>query len=67
MAEFGTHKVRPRYVNVKKLRELFQALYKTVEAPKSSLIWFAQETYNGYKRTATIECTCSSDIQVAGK
>ncbi|CAH0555981.1 unnamed protein product [Brassicogethes aeneus] len=50
VAEFGTHK----------------ALYKTVEASKSSLIWFSQETYQGYKQSSTVDCTCASDIQVSG-
>lgn len=44
----------------------FQALFKLIEAPKTSLIWFSQETYKKYKATSTMECSLCSDIQVAG-
>lgn len=50
IAEFGMHK----------------ALYTLVEAPNTSVIWFARETFNKFKETACITCTCASDIQVAG-
>ncbi|XP_063921986.1 uncharacterized protein LOC135136562 isoform X3 [Zophobas morio] len=50
IAEFGIHK----------------ALYKIIEAPKSSLIWFAKETLDIYKNSSIVECSLKSDIQVAG-
>ncbi|XP_044260076.1 uncharacterized protein LOC123008358 isoform X2 [Tribolium madens] len=50
IAEFGIHK----------------ALYKIIEAPKSSLIWFAKETLEIYKNSSIVDCTLKSDIQVAG-
>nr|XP_974847.2 PREDICTED: uncharacterized protein LOC663720 isoform X2 [Tribolium castaneum] len=50
IAEFGIHK----------------ALYKIIEAPKSSLIWFAKETLDIYKNSSIVDCTLKSDIQVAG-
>ncbi|RZC41499.1 uncharacterized protein BDFB_001381 [Asbolus verrucosus] len=50
IAEFGIHK----------------ALYKIIEAPKSSLIWFAKETLDIYGNSSIVECSLKSDIQVAG-
>ncbi|XP_050310661.1 uncharacterized protein LOC126746447 isoform X2 [Anthonomus grandis grandis] len=50
LAEFGINK----------------ALFKLIEAPKSSLIWFSQETYRVYRLTSAMECSICSDIQVAG-
>lgn len=50
IAEFGIHK----------------ALYKIIEAPKSSLVWFAKETIDIYKNSSIVECSLKSDIQVAG-
>ncbi|KAI4461304.1 ire1-related [Holotrichia oblita] len=50
IAEFGIHR----------------ALFKFKEAPNSSIIWFATETYRTFKQLSIMECTCASDIQVAG-
>ncbi|XP_022915943.2 uncharacterized protein [Onthophagus taurus] len=50
IAEFGIHR----------------ALFKFKEAPNSSIIWFATETYRTFKQLSTMECTSASDIQVAG-
>ncbi|XP_076253408.1 uncharacterized protein LOC143191856 isoform X2 [Rhynchophorus ferrugineus] len=43
-----------------------KALFKMIEAPKSSLVWVSQETFRMYKHANAIECSISSDIQVAG-
>ncbi|GJQ71228.1 hypothetical protein Trydic_g10971 [Trypoxylus dichotomus] len=50
IAEFGIHR----------------ALFKFKEAPNSSIIWFATETYRTFKQLSVMECTYASDIQVAG-
>ncbi|XP_017777099.1 PREDICTED: uncharacterized protein LOC108563053 [Nicrophorus vespilloides] len=50
LAEFGIHK----------------ALSKVKNLPQSTIIWFASECYKLYKQNLPLECTCSSDIQVAG-
>ncbi|XP_066252974.1 uncharacterized protein [Euwallacea similis] len=43
-----------------------RALFKLIAAPKTSLIWFSQETYRKYKIASSMECSLCSDIQVAG-
>ncbi|XP_066145223.1 uncharacterized protein [Euwallacea fornicatus] len=43
-----------------------RALFKLIAAPKTSLIWFSQETYRKYKIASSMECSLRSDIQVAG-
>lgn len=50
LAEFGIH----------------HALFKFKEAPNSSIIWFATETYINFNETSVMECTLKSDIQVTG-
>lgn len=50
LAEFGIH----------------EALFRLKEAPNSSVIWFATETYNNFKQTSVLESTLESDIQVVG-
>ncbi|KAL1490950.1 hypothetical protein ABEB36_011618 [Hypothenemus hampei] len=50
LAEFGINK----------------ALFKLIEPPKTSLIWFSQESYYTYKTTSKMQCSLYSDIQVAG-
>lgn len=45
---------------------VYRALYQTVRPPKSSIIWFARETYEHYEKTSIMSCTTYSDIQVGG-
>lgn len=66
LAEFGINKVEIRWWKLHVFDVRFQALFKLIEAPKTSLIWFSQETYKKYKATSIMECSLCSDIQVAG-
>lgn len=70
IAEFGMHKVEKWYfLGVFEVFwiYMFQALFKLNEAPDSSIIWFSRETYEGFQHNSVVECTRSSDIQVAGR
>ncbi|XP_031349302.1 uncharacterized protein LOC116175370 isoform X1 [Photinus pyralis] len=67
IAEFGIHKVGDLLNNhIYNLTDRLQALYTFTEAPNTSLIWFARETLNNFRETATVICTRASDVQVAG-
>lgn len=45
---------------------LWKSLYCNNHPSMSSIIWFARESYEKYKEEKIFECTCATDVQVAG-
>ncbi|XP_046746473.1 uncharacterized protein LOC124411423 [Diprion similis] len=45
---------------------LWKSLYRSSRPPSSSMIWFSRESYENYEENEVLDCTCASDIQIAG-